>query len=62
MGKEKTMTPTYDYTCSVCGGSREITRVFGEDREPTCCQQLMNRVWSPTPTIFKTGGFYKTGG
>jgi putative FmdB family regulatory protein len=53
--------PTYEYKCNECGSQVEYERAFGEDHEPVCCQQTMSRVWSPTPTIFKTGGFYSTG-
>ena len=51
------LMPKYDYTCSKCGMTQEITREFGEDHEPTCCQQTMSRVWSATPAIFRGGGW-----
>ena len=54
--------PTYEYKCNVCGNQQEIAKEFGDDSVPTCCQASMTRVWSSTPVIFKTSGFYKTGG
>jgi putative FmdB family regulatory protein len=48
--------PTYDYKCNKCGMSQEIQREFGENHEPTCCQETMSRVWSATP-IFRGGGW-----
>jgi len=53
--------PTYEYKCSKCGGTREVYREFSDDTLPVCCESSMERVWSAVPTIFKTGGFYKTG-
>ena len=53
--------PTYEYKCPTCGIAREIYKEFGDDSVPTCCNVSMDRVWSAVPTIFKTGGFYKTG-
>lgn len=54
--------PSYDYVCQTCGGTTTVQREMGEDREPTCCGQIMSRIWTATPVHFKTGGFYKTGG
>ena len=54
--------PTYEYKCGECGIVIEYERSFNETVEPICCTMTMSRVWSPTPTIFKTNGFYKTGG
>lgn len=54
--------PTYEYKCLECGITVEYERSFSENTEPICCSMTMSRVWSATPTIFKTGGFYKTGG
>lgn len=49
--------PKYDYKCNVCGSTIEFERGFGEDREPTCCNHTMSRVWSATPAIFRGGGW-----
>lgn len=53
--------PKYDYKCSKCGSQIEFTRGFGEDREPSCCDQVMNRVWGGSVgVIFNGSGFYST--
>ena len=54
--------PAYDYKCNTCGNQQEVTKEIGDDTLPLCCGTSMNRLWSAIPTIFKTGGFYKTGG
>ena len=54
--------PTYDFKCVVCSATQELFFEIGEERLPVCCGVHMERVWTATPTIFKTGGFYKTGG
>ena len=41
---------------------QEVSKEIGDESVPTCCQTSMTRVWSAIPAIFKTGGFYKTGG
>lgn len=61
MGGEEVM-PTYEYKCKVCGGVQEVARSYDDDTVPVCCQTSMERVWSSNPVIFKTGGFYSTGG
>jgi putative FmdB family regulatory protein len=52
--------PVYDYKCILCGTVIEFRKEFGEDRGPTCCSQLMQRVWNATPAIFNGSGFYRT--
>lgn len=52
--------PTYDYRCSVCAATIEFQRGFGEDREPTCCNQIMQRLWSSPGVVFNGSGFYST--
>ena len=54
--------PKYDYKCNVCGSIQEITKDFGDDTVPVCCQQSMVKIFSSTPVHFRTSGFYKTGG
>ena len=61
MDKEELM-PTYEYKCEVCGSVIDFFKEMGEDREPSCCGNIMTRIWSPTPVHFKSSGFYKTGG
>lgn len=53
--------PRYEYKCNLCGTLKEIERSYSDTTEPQCCNATMQRVWNATPTIFKTGGFYKTG-
>ena len=52
--------PIYDYSCSKCSISVEFERGFGEDREPTCCGETMQRQWSSPGVIFNGSGFYST--
>ena len=54
--------PKYDYKCNDCGITREITREFGEDTEPICCNTAMARIWSAPAVKFNATGFYSTGG
>ena len=56
--------PTYEYRCSEDSTNQILSRnVDDRDNEVLCplCKGAMNRVWTPTPTHFKTGGFYSTG-
>ena len=52
--------PVYDYKCSKCSSHIEFSRGFGEDREPTCCEETMTRQWSSPGVIFNGSGFYST--
>lgn len=52
--------PVYDYKCNTCGSVIEFQRNIGEDREPSCCQTIMQRLWSAPEIIFNAPGFYKT--
>jgi putative FmdB family regulatory protein len=52
--------PLYDYKCEKCGVTVEFRREFGEDREPSCCNVLMQRQWSSPSIIFNSPGFYST--
>ena len=52
--------PVYEYKCGKCSSVIEFQRGFGEDREPSCCSELMQRVWSSPEIIFNGSGFYKT--
>ena len=56
--------PTYEYRCGVCEALQVLSRnVDDRDNEVLCPMdsKVMDRVWNPTPTHFKTGGFYSTG-
>lgn len=52
--------PKYDYRCVVCSSIQEITREFGQDYEPVCCDQTMQRQWSSVGVVFNGSGFYST--
>ena len=52
--------PVYDYRCNVCSSSIEFKREFGEDREPSCCKQTMQRQWTSPGVLFNGSGFYST--
>ena len=56
--------PTYEYLCVYDKTKQVLSRNVDErDDEVLCllCSKGMRRIYSPTPTHFKTGGFYKTG-
>ena len=56
--------PTYEYRCNECNALQVLSRnVDDRDNEVLCPMdsKVMDRVWNPTPTHFKTGGFYSTG-
>jgi putative FmdB family regulatory protein len=53
--------PRYDYRCNTCMSVIEFERGMGEDREPSCCSNIMTRIWSSAPGVMFTGsGFYST--
>ena len=55
--------PTYDFKCPKCQITVEITASVEEQCAPTCdCGLTMEKQFSAVPTIFKTKGFYSTGG
>lgn len=50
--------PAYDFKCGLCGIVREVTLAYGEDVHPICCDESMEKVYSPVGVIFKGNGFY----
>jgi putative FmdB family regulatory protein len=52
--------PVYDYRCTLCSCTIEFKREFGEDREPSCCNQVMQRQWSSPGVLFNGSGFYSS--
>jgi putative FmdB family regulatory protein len=57
--------PTYEYKCALCSMTEVHSRnIDDRDQLPTCrdCNITMDRIWQATPTHFKGGGFYSTGG
>lgn len=54
--------PRYDYRCTPCGTSFEITRSIN-DRGPVACPTCdgeATRVFSPVGVVFKGSGFHST--
>jgi putative FmdB family regulatory protein len=56
------MSPMYEYRCDKDNSYLEIRKDFSDDSIPDCvlCKQPMSKIFTPTPTIFNAGGFYKT--
>jgi putative FmdB family regulatory protein len=54
--------PAYDYRCTACGHTFEITRPFGSTGEVTCpaCGGATKRVYTPVGVHFKGSGFHNT--
>lgn len=56
------MTPTYDFQCPNCSTKTEVRRSVNDDSPaPTCgdCLVVMEKVFSPTPAIFRGSGWAK---
>lgn len=56
--------PRYDYVCLNCDLTVELAHSVHDATPRLCrlCNQVMQRAIPATPTIFRTAGFYKTGG
>ena len=54
--------PAYDYRCTECGESFEVTRPMGSSTEEQCpaCGAPAKRVFSPVGVAFKGSGFHNT--
>ena len=54
--------PTYEYECSSCHHRFEKKQKFDAKPVATCpkCRGKVNRVFHPSPIIFKGSGFYVT--
>lgn len=54
--------PTYQYTCTECGGSLEAVQKFTDDPLSVCddCGGRLRKVFSPVGIVFKGSGFYRT--
>ena len=54
--------PTYQYTCTECGGQLEAVQKFTD--EPLTvhedCGGRLRKVFSPVGIVFKGSGFYRT--
>ena len=51
--------PIYDYKCEK-HGAFEVVRSMKDDSPQVClrCRRVAKRVFSPTPAIYKVGGFF----
>jgi len=52
--------PRYDYKCSICSSQIELEKSIGDDRDPVCCNESMQKLWSAPAAIFNGSGFYST--
>jgi len=52
--------PRYDYKCSVCSSQIEFEKSIGDDRDPVCCNESMQKLWSAPAAIFNGSGFYSS--
>lgn len=54
--------PIYEYECSGCAHRFELKRKFSETSAVSCpkCGRDTQKVFAPTPIIFKGPGFYVT--
>jgi putative FmdB family regulatory protein len=51
--------PIYEFECKVCQISVEVDRSIHEERNPICCGQAMNRLYSAPGISFKGKGWGK---
>jgi putative FmdB family regulatory protein len=54
--------PAYDFRCTSCSHTFEITRPLGSSEAPDCpaCGEPTKRVFTPVGVHFKGSGFYST--
>ncbi|MSO33359.1 MAG: FmdB family transcriptional regulator [Candidatus Nanopelagicaceae bacterium] len=54
--------PTYQYICTECEHSFEVTQAFTDSTVPTCpgCNGIVRKVFSSVGVVFKGSGFYRT--
>jgi predicted nucleic acid-binding Zn ribbon protein len=53
--------PTYEYRCQLCKSMQMVERsIHAESQAPTCCNELMGRVFHAPPVKFNSTGFYST--
>ena len=54
--------PIYEYKCKKCASRFELRKGFNEPSDATCphCQSEADRIFLPSPIIFKGSGFYVT--
>lgn len=54
--------PAYDFRCTECGQTFEVTRRMGSTQDECCpvCGAAAKRVFSPVGVAFKGTGFHNT--
>lgn len=54
--------PAYDFRCTECDQTFEVTRPMGSTQEELCpvCGAAAKRVFSPVGVAFKGSGFHNT--
>lgn len=54
--------PAYDYRCTACDLTFEVTRKVGDLAEERCpeCDSPTKRVFTPVGVVFKGSGFHNT--
>ncbi len=54
--------PRYDYRCTSCAHTFEVTRPIGSTSEESCphCGASGRRVFTPVGVVFKGSGFHNT--
>jgi putative FmdB family regulatory protein len=54
--------PTYQYSCTECGGQVEAVQKFTDDPLTVCeaCGGRLRKVFFPAGIVFKGSGFYRT--
>ena len=53
--------PKYDFRCDACDETEEYTLSIKDKHEVYClfCDELMRKVFAPTPAVFKGQGWAK---
>jgi putative FmdB family regulatory protein len=54
--------PHYDYRCDACNYQFEVEQRMSDEPLKQCprCGQMIHRVFSASPVIFRGDGFYST--
>jgi putative FmdB family regulatory protein len=54
--------PTYQYICTECEHSFELSQAFTDATVPTCpeCKGVVRKDFSSVGVVFKGSGFYRT--
>lgn len=52
--------PKYDFKCMDCNAEIEFEKTINDNIYPTCCNKIMQRIWTAPAAIFNGSGFYST--